>query len=67
MKTDPHIVLLEDGCWLADGRGDPARTCVRDNARVFKSKTLAQFGLASARLYRPFARAQILSSEGSGT
>ena len=54
-----YIVLLQDGCWLADWNGDPGRTCVRCTARRFTTYDLAKKGLAGARRYRPMDRAHL--------
>lgn len=53
------IVCLDDGCWLADGDGDPPRTLVRENAKRFSTRHKAGLALSAARKYRPFRRAEI--------
>lgn len=50
-------VVLEDGVWLADGVGDPARTLVQENAAVWRSRRAAQDALEQARKFRLFANA----------
>lgn len=53
------IVELENGCWLADGVGDPARTVVKENAKDFSTQDEALKALAEARKFRPFENAVI--------
>ena len=53
------IVLLEWGCWLAEGKGDPPRTLVRENAKRFASYQTAERALAGAQRMRPFRNAAI--------
>lgn len=53
------VVKLQDGCWLADGEGDPPRTLVLSNARRFTTRLKAGRALNDARKYRPFRRAEI--------
>ena len=57
------IVKLERGVYLADGEGDPARTLVKENAKLFSSMLEAVRALTAARKYRPFEKACI---EGGG-
>lgn len=52
-------ILLEEGVWLAEGEGDPPRTLVEDNARIFPNMRKALLGLRDARKYRPFENAEI--------
>lgn len=52
-------VLLEEGVWLAEGEGDPPRTLVEDNARIFKDSLEATEALQDARTYRPFKKAEL--------
>lgn len=64
MSTDTqepvaYIVRLESGCWIAPWKGDPGRTCVRDNAQRYATPAAAKRALAQARQYRPFADARI--------
>lgn len=54
-----YVVLLDDGCWLADGDGDPPRTLVRSNARRFTTRLKAGRGLHAARKYHAFRRAEV--------
>ena len=54
-----YVVQLDDGCWLADGEGDPPRTLVKANARRFTTPLKAGRGVHAARQYRPFRRAEI--------
>jgi len=57
------IIELEDGVWLAPGKGDPARTIVRDNARRFNTRARATLALRDARTYRPFAKAEVVKED----
>jgi hypothetical protein len=54
-----YIVELEKGVWLAPGQGDPARTLKIENAKQYKRKNWAKYGLKMARNYRPFEKAKI--------
>lgn len=55
------IVVLEPGVFLAEGDGDPARTCDMHNAKVFHSRREALDALRMvARQYRPFLGARLL-------
>lgn len=64
------VVELEEGVWLADGEGDPARTTIPENAKVFGSIKEACLALSAARNYRPFGKAVVASgpapTEGEG-
>ena len=53
------IVVLEPGVFLADGDGDPPRTCHMTNAKVFHSPREAEYALFRAREYRRFEDARI--------
>jgi hypothetical protein len=57
---DECIVVLEPGVFLADGKGDPPRTCDLKNAKVFPSITAARSALFEAREFRPFDHAAFL-------
>lgn len=57
VEITPHIVELEPGVWMAPIEGDPGRTLVKENARIFKSENFALLGLKLARKYRPFVNA----------
>ena len=57
MKT--WIVELEPGVWMAQGNGDPPRTCIAEHARKFDVWTIARIALGYARTFRPFANARI--------
>ncbi len=54
------ILELEKNVWLAEGRGDPARTLVRKNAKVMSSPQEAAKELDAARKYRLFSNAVIV-------
>lgn len=58
----PHgfVVMLEKGCWLADTEGDPGRTILLANAKVFDDRSDAVFALRMARVYRRFLNAEII-------
>jgi hypothetical protein len=58
-----YIVELQQGCWLCDGEGDPARTLVRENAAFYQTVADAQRMLEHARVYRPFGSAKVLHYE----
>jgi hypothetical protein len=54
-----YIVRLEKCCWLADWDGDPGRTVVKENARVFPTYETADMAIREAREYRPFKNAVV--------
>ena len=54
-----YRIQLESGVWLADIEGDPGRTLVEENAKVFPSQDVALKALEGARKYRPFENASI--------
>lgn len=54
------IVELEEGVWLAPWRGDPGRTVVISNAKVFTSKKGANIALGLARKFRKFKNAMVI-------
>lgn len=58
-----YIVKLNPKCWLAPWSGDPGRTCVKKNARRYKTLRGARIALGLARQYRPFEGANICDSE----
>lgn len=60
MSGGVWIVELEKGVWLADGRGDPPRTLVRDNARRFRSEIGAYQALQEAARDRDLWRAKVV-------
>lgn len=47
------IIELQNGCWLADGDGDPCRTLVVGNALQFKTEKLANTALKKAKADNP--------------
>jgi hypothetical protein len=55
-----YVVELENNCWLAPWSGDPGRTIVSQNARVFGSRHGARVALGFARKHRPFPNARVL-------
>ena len=55
------IVELEPGVWTAEWSGDPGRTLVRNNAKRFKSKRSARTAINSARRYRVFENAKVVT------
>ena len=55
-----YIVRLEVGVWLAEGAGDPSRTTLEPNAKLFNKFTEAKAALKQARVYRPFINARII-------
>ena len=60
-----YVVELQDGCWLADWPGDPGRTIVFENAKVFKTFLSAEKALNKARLCRPLKDSCILQARYS--
>jgi len=60
-----YIVEIEDGVWLAIGQGDPARTLVKANSRVYGSLAAARGALTRARKYRRFEKAKIIPVEAT--
>jgi hypothetical protein len=55
------IVELESGVWLAPWHGDPGRTVVKKNARVYTSKKGANIALGISRRFRDFNNARVIS------
>jgi hypothetical protein len=55
-----YVVRLADGVWLATGQGDPPRTLVLRNARMFSTMRGALTALKRARRFRPFSDAEIV-------
>jgi acyl carrier protein len=53
------VVELEKGVWVAPWIGDPGRTLKIENAKRFKRRNHARYGLKMARKYRPFLKAKI--------
>ena len=59
------ILKLQEGCWYADGEGDPPRTLVKANAKNFELMSDALAALDKARKFRrhvtpePFPGAEI--------
>lgn len=49
-----YIVELEPGVWLAPWDGDPGRTTVKENAKVFDVSYLAKHAGEEAQKYRSF-------------
>ncbi len=45
-------------CYMADFSGDPGRTCILENAKIYRTIRGATFGLAHARKYRDFIEAK---------
>lgn len=43
------IVEIEDGVWLAPWDGDPGRTLVKENAKVFRKESTAIRAIEAAR------------------
>ncbi len=56
-----YIVKLEEKCWLAPWSGDPGRTVVDKNAKVFLSKAGAKLAMGKAQKIRPFKNAKVLN------
>lgn len=50
-------IQLEEGVWLAEGRGDPPRTLVEEDAKEFENEVDALAALTNARKFRPFKNA----------
>jgi hypothetical protein len=51
------IVKLEEDVWISAELGDPGRTCKRQNAQEFFTKSDAVNALDMARKHRPFPKA----------
>lgn len=61
------VVELEEGVWLSDCLGDPGRTLVLENAKVFQGESAAELALVHARRYRPFRSAAIRPAGREGS
>ena len=59
MNTKKYIVELEHNCYSADWAGDPGRTTVKENAKIFNQRG-AIARLSHDRKFRPFKNARIL-------
>lgn len=55
-----YIIELEEGVYLADGIGDPARTTVKGNARKFSSSVSAYRSLKKALAQRNFKNPRVI-------
>jgi len=55
-----YIVELEQNTWIAPWEGDPGRTSVIENSKVFPTKRTAEAGLKAARKYCQFRFAKII-------
>jgi len=55
-----YIIELEPGVWIADWDGDPGRTKIKENAKVFESRKKAECMLNNCRIYREFNNAIII-------
>ena len=53
------IVEIEPGVFLAPIEGDPGRTLVSENAKVFESHKKARIALLCAQKVRPFKIARV--------
>jgi hypothetical protein len=70
-KTMKYIVALDFNktipcIFLADGEGDPARTCIRDNAKRFITEGNAYIALGYAMNrfpFRDFERSKVIQVE----
>ena len=58
-----YVIELEKGVWFASGEGDPSRTLKIENAKYYKKRGWAKWGLKTARKYRPFIHAKIKKVE----
>ena len=62
--NDFYIVELEpDTLWIAPWEGDPGRTCIKDNAKKYKSIVSAACALKRAKEYRNFDKGLIIKHE----
>ena len=48
-----YTVRIGENCWLAPWHGDPGRTIVKENARVFCSRQAADKAIKAAYKFRP--------------
>jgi len=55
------ILMLEEGVYFAEGHGDPPRTLVRKNAKIFTTTRNWNNALEKARQYRMFMNAQLIN------
>jgi len=54
------VVELEIDVWLAGHNGDPGRTTLLKNAKVYKTEQGARIALGLARRYRKFKDAKVI-------
>jgi len=52
------VVEIQPSCWLAPWTGDPGRTCLISNAKLFNTRPAAEKALQRAREYSPFTKAE---------
>jgi hypothetical protein len=55
------ILELEEGVYFAEGEGDPPRTTVKENAKVFSSTRDWDAALHQAREYRMFMQSSLIN------
>ena len=56
------IIKLDSRVWLSDWEGDPGRTRIRSNAKIFNTRRLAECCLRKAKkdfAFRDFSNAEI--------
>jgi len=61
-KMSKFVVELERNVWIAPWNGDPGRTLVKGNAKIFNKQSLAIKTIESARSFagRDFNKAKVL-------
>ncbi len=57
---DSYIAELEPGVWIAQWAGDPGRTLLKNNAKVFNRKSTARRAIEKAQTMRPFKNAEVI-------
>ena len=55
-----YIAELEKGVWVAPWDGDPGRTLVQENAKVFNRKSAAWRAIEKHQENRPFVNARVV-------
>jgi len=62
-EKTPYIVELEEGVYLSNGTGDPARTLLINSALNFKTRGEAHTAMLRATEYRSFKYAKVIQGK----
>jgi len=59
-----YVAELEPDVWIAPWSGDPGRTLVLNNAKVFNNRSTAWRAIERAQKMRPFKNAKVIEARG---